>query len=183
MSDVYEDLKLCWEGLKMEHCQRIFSAAVWPHLTGGGLLGYAKVRICADERWEFAEDGVGCLTVAVHELGQLVDIVAFPPDRPNHWLVRTGLAEFLGEDVLIEAEDNWNPENIPLVVPTVLEWLETKGRSICLVDPTPSALRRLRNLEAIEVPTREFGQVLRLEMSRPPRLPEITITKGARDAA
>lgn len=183
MINLYEDLKMCWDGLKLQHCERLFSPTVWPYLTGDGLLGYAKVSVSSGDRWDFAEDGIGCLTVAVHSDQQLVDIVAFPPSKPDQWLVRTGNGVFLGEDHLIEAEMNWNPEHIPLVVPTVLEWLHTKGQSICIVDPIPDALRRLRDLDALEVPTKEFGQVLRLQMSKPPRLPEITIVKGARDAA
>jgi hypothetical protein len=185
MTDLFADLKTCWSGLKLQHCERVLPRSVWPYLTQRGLLGYAKVRAGREDRWDFDEAGIGCLTVAVHaDDGALIDIVAFEPNKPNQWLVRTGNGYFLGENILATAERGiWTDADVPVVVPTPLEWLQMGGRAVCIVDPTPRSLARIRNLGTLKVPSPRFAQALRLQMSRPPRLPEIKILEREKHAA
>ena len=184
--NLFADLKTCWSGLQMQHCQRVLPQSIWPHLSKRGLLGYAKISVDSDDKWDFDEAGKGHLTVTVYsdeDSSEVADIVAFDPAASDRWYLRTGAAGFLGEHILAENERAWDYDQPPLVVPSPMEWLKAGGNAVCVINPSTSALARLRDLKMIRVPSARFAAGLRLQMSKPPRLPEIKVVGGIRRAA
>lgn len=148
-----------------------------------GLVGVSRVEISKDEKWAPADQGRIMLTVAVYEADAITDIVAFDPASPNEWFLRTGNAWALGINAIEAATDIFDASNSVFLHATPLDWLRYGMGGACVLDWTPEAINTLRAASKIEVPSPKFAQALRLQLSRPPRLPEIRTTDGMRHAA
>lgn len=147
-----------------------------------GLVGVAQVEIGKNDIWSPAEHGPYFLTIAVNEEEAVTDIVAFSPDKPNEWFLRIGSAWALGLDNILEAQTGW-PGSSVLLHETPLDWLRSGMEGSCVIDWTDDAIIALRSLPHIDVARPKFAAALRLQLSKPPRLPEIDITGGQKRGA
>lgn len=109
--------------------------------------------------------------------GALIDLVAWRSLRPDDWRLLHGDAWVLGEDELQRAE-GWPGERAPRMLRTPLDWLRAGGEGFVVVDWSSPEVHRLANLDEIEVPNRELGELLTREISRPRRLPKITVRRS-----
>jgi hypothetical protein len=114
------------------------------------------------------------------EDGCIIDLIAFKPDDPDAWCNRVGNCWALGMDDINTARDAWGSL---FLHPTPLDWLRSGGRGACVVEWNHEARSTLRNVGEIDVTSPKFAQALRLELARPPRLPEISIKRMRRGAA
>jgi hypothetical protein len=103
-------------------------------------IGTARVAPLADGTFDYADDGLAACLVAVVDHWRepddagVVDIIAFSPDDPSRWWLRTGAAYALGAHLLDLCEPI-------LVVATPVEWLSHAGEALCILDwskPSPA---------------------------------------------
>lgn len=153
-----------------------------PEIFGAGILGFANAEVGRNDFWQPASHGPRCAVIAAIEEGIILDLIAFDPAAPDVWFIRTGNAWALGMDAVTEVSRSWNGGEL-LLHPTPLDWLKARGVGACVVNWTDDARRALRDLPAINVSSPKIAQALRLELSRPPRLPEIQVKRWRRDAA
>lgn len=146
-----------------------------------GLVGVSQVEIAADETWSPSEHGPYYITIAVSEADAITDIVAFSPDNPNEWFLRRGAAWALGMDH-INAALAW-PDTVVSLSSTPLDWLRAGMGGACVIDWTLDAMNTIRSLQEIEVSSPKFAAALRLQLSKPPRLPEIAVSGDKKNAA
>ena len=58
---------------------------------------------------------------------------------------------------------------------TPLDWLRSGCSGACVTQWTPESRAAVRQVEAIDVTSPKFARALRLELTRPPRIPEIEV--------
>ena len=122
--------------------------------------------------------GEPCLLVPVTEDGALVDLVAFPRSAPSDWLLRTGngwalgLADSIGSHMWAEKVRLFD---------SPVDWVRGKRAGICVVDWESPEVRSLDVLPRVICSPR-IGSLLRRALTRPPRLPQISLME-ARHAA
>ena len=146
-----------------------------------GLVGVSQIEIAANETWSPSDHGPYYLTIAVNEAEAVTDIVAFAPDKPNEWFLRRGSAWALGMDH-INGALAW-PDTIVSLSATPLDWLRADMWGACVLDWTTDAIDTIRALQEIEVSSPKFAAALRLQLSKPPRLPEIAVSGDKKNAA
>ncbi|MBK9661479.1 MAG: hypothetical protein IPO68_16530 [Chitinophagaceae bacterium] len=146
-----------------------------------GLVGVSQIEIAANETWSPSDHGPYYLTIAVNEAEAVTDIVAFAPDKPNEWFLRRGSAWALGMDH-INGALAW-PDTVVSLSATPLDWLRADMWGACVLDWTTDAIDTIRALQEIEVSSPKFAAALRLQLSKPPRLPEIAVSGDKKNAA
>lgn len=146
------------------------------------IVGVSQVDIDKADNWSPAQTGPFYITIAVSEREAITDIVAFSPDAPDQWYLRRGSSWALGLDEIAAVQSGWHGASL-FISPTPLDWLRAGMRGACVIDWTRDAMDTLRSLSGIQVADRKFAQALRLQLSKPPRLPEINVFGGKRDAA
>lgn len=151
-----------------------------PELYAAGLVGAACIEVARNNSWQPVESGRRCIIVPAVEHGIILDLIAFNPGDPDAWCSRVGNAWALGMDDITAARDAWKTL---FIHPTPLDWLRSGGRGACVVEWTHEARMCLRDMGEIDVTSPKFAQALRLELARPPRLPEISIKRMRRGAA
>lgn len=173
--------------LQLRHCQRLAALGVrdWPAMTQDGLLGMTRASVGPDDLWTPDDAGQPHVCVAVVEDGAIVDIVAFRPDQPDAWALRTGNGWALGVDNVQAARSGWTEEQWTLHLhATPLDWLRASCIGACVIDGFSfQASAEIRDCKALKVDDARFARALRLQLSKPLRLPEIAVTRGARHAA
>lgn len=158
------------------------------HAIGAGILGIAEVQELSGDLWQPCEGGTKMVTVAVTEGGSfwdggtITDIVAFDPTSPTRWLLRTGDAWALGFDHIDYAQGDLNGDALAIHA-TPFDWLSAGMAGCCVINWTHKARTTLRDLARLQVHSPRYAQALRLELSRPPSLPEITCVGERRRAA
>ena len=181
------EMRAAADAITLPQCQRLSVMGItsWPDLTQHGLIGVAACKISGDF-FNYDEGGPLHVVLPVERDGVLVDLVAFDPANPNLWGLRTGDGAALGDCRIEEALSarGW-PDAVPLyLTPTPLEWLRAQCRGACIIDGfTPETCTRLRGLDDIAVSSKAFERALRLQLSKPPRIPEIHLAEGRRNAA
>ncbi|MFD1610824.1 hypothetical protein ACFSCW_03300 [Sphingomonas tabacisoli] len=113
----------------------------------------------------------------VRVAGELIDLIAWRPARPDKWLLRTGAAWALGED---HAIGDWDGALDLHARP--LDWLRAAGSGLCVLDWNAADVRQLANVQTVRVSNPAVGRTLITALSRPARLPTIE-TMEARLAA
>lgn len=131
-----------------------------------GFLGIGHARFCKDpscERWEPAEGEAGAtevLILPVHEGETIIDLVAWRPDRPRRWWLRTGagMGVVLGHQHHVTAQ--WEDTAL-LLHETPADWLAAGGEGACILDWRPESVRAaLSFLTEFTVPSIELGERL-----------------------
>lgn len=154
-----------------------------PELHADGMIGVSRGLIDKRDFWAPDESGSRLLVTPLIEDGAVVDLVAFDPKQPNAWFLRTGHGWALGADTIARASSYW-PGDEPLVLhATPMEWLASGCEGACVSQWTDEARRTIRMLHACEVRSSEFARALRLELTRPPRIPEIQVRRWQDRAA
>lgn len=147
------------------------------------LIGVTTGAIDRRDFWQPDEAGRRLLVTPLTEAGAILDLVAFDPKEPNAWYLRTGHGWALGHEAMERASQGW-PGDAPLVLhATPMEWLASGCEGTCVVQWTDEARRTIRDLAACEVRSSEFARALRLELTRPPRIPEILVRRWQNRAA
>lgn len=152
-----------------------------PLIIQSGLVGVTQAEIDKNDIWSPSDQGPYYITIAVRDGEAVTDIVAFSPDKPNEWFLRRGVAWALGLDKINDALA-W-PETVVPLAATPLDWLRSGMVGACVIDWTPDAVEAIRALQQIEVSSPKFAAALRLQLSKPPRLPEIAVSGDKKNAA
>ncbi|MGN6374863.1 MAG: hypothetical protein ACTHMG_04840 [Sphingomonas sp.] len=145
-------------------------------LVADGRIGVVKANVERDDFWSPDEGGKSMIVTPVVEDGRTIDLVAFLLSDPDAWYLRTGDGWALGAEAVADAATAWDSEGGQMHLhPTPVEWLRSGGAGACVIRWTDEARATLRNVPAISVASPVVARKLRLELARPPRLPEITV--------
>lgn len=174
---------------EMRHVRTLLRGGFNPAVAhGAGILGIAEVEELTGDLWHPCEGGTVMATIAVMENGSfwdggtMTDIIAFDPAQPKRWLLRFGDAWALGFDEIEHARGDWNDSTLTIHA-TPFDWLQSGMTGCCIVNWTNEARSIIRDMPRLKVHSARYAQALRLELSRPPRLPEITYHGEHRHAA
>lgn len=153
-------------------------------LMAAHLIGRCHAETDRYDFWQPADDGPIMLVTPAIERGQVIDLVAFNPAEPDAWFLRTGAAWTLGREAIDDAIGAWSghDDGVDLHA-TPLDWLRYGGDGACIVDWCDEARTTLRNVAKVRVTAPAMAHMLRLELTRPPKIPEITVTRLRRHAA
>lgn len=146
-------------------------------------FGVALIKTNPEGIYWPSDTGSPRLIIPCYERGDIVDLVALLPAKPDQWWHRTGAAAILGADLLLTCVKDHALE----VVSTPLDWLKAGGRAICVLDWGASfhELSPLRDWPELRVDSPRLAAAVRQALSRPAILPKITISSKEiyRDAA
>ena len=153
-------------------------------LIADGKIGVVAGAIEREDYWRPEEGGESMIITPLQEDSRTVDLIAMDPHDLNGWYLRTGIAWALGMDAIERAAAPWGENAEPLILhPTPAEWLRSGGEGACVVQWTYEARASLRRLGNITVAEPAIAHRLRLELTRPPRLPDIQVRRWRRNAA
>ena len=164
----------------------IAAGVSWQAITDA-VPAHARISVSTDNTFEFDEDGGNAFVVPVRvetpltpeasdpveaiRHGWIVDLVAFHPDHPARWALRTGTAEWLGcvEPQYLE------PEPVR-VWRTPLRRLQAGCRGLVLLSREPeSQYRMLSGLSAIGAEDQQHAAELRQQLDRAWPMPRVSI--------
>lgn len=158
-----------------------------PALFAAGMIGLDRVCIDAKDYWQPDEAGTQMIIVPASTSDQIIDLIAFDIAEPDAWYVRTGQAWALGMDDIDVACGAWPGVTEDLWLhPTPIDWLRAETTGACVVQWCDEARHQLRNLAGasnIRVSSPLTAQRLRLELTRPPHIPNIIVGRHHRRAA
>lgn len=185
--DIALEMETAAKRLTAHHLRHLtplgFSTQVIAHLTHYGMLGAVTVAFDGG-LWFPEEGGTSLLVTPLEEDGAVVDIIAFNPKVPARWAARTGVGWALGTDSLREIEQAWDDsERCLLLQATPTDWLRSGCHGISVVQWNDEARRTLLQIPKLEVQDRKYAQTVRLELTRPPRIPEIKMPRQRSRAA
>lgn len=145
------------------------------HFTGQGRLG--SVNVGFDHHlWVPEETGPTLMVTPLGEDGVIVDLIAFNPHEPANWAMRTGASWALGLDVLTDVNHAWTSSERHLTLhATPFDWIRDGGNGLCVVQWNDEARATLRKVPLLKVQDQRFAQLVRLELTRPPAIPEIAV--------
>ncbi len=116
------------------------------------------------------------MVVPLIEDETVVDLVAFNPHEPGKWALRTCASWALGMDAIEAVEHAWDDTERHLTLhATPLDWIRDGGNGLCVVQWTEEARSRLRKVALLKVDDQRFAQHVRLELTRPPSIPEFAV--------
>jgi hypothetical protein len=171
------ELRAAADKVRQQHIDRMASLGV----SGDALasLCYFDSHLAVAEVEEVSGLFVPCEGRPLHFLtpirsgGELIDLCAWRPSRPDRWLLRTGAGWALGEDAGI---GDW--EYVLDLHATPLDWIKSGGSGLCVLDWSSPDLHQLALLHTIRVCDPELGKTLISALSRPIRLPAIEIQEA-----
>ncbi|GLI99147.1 hypothetical protein [Sphingobium sp. BS19] len=147
------------------------------------LIGTVTVEVDSRDFWTPIDTGKAMVVTPLVEDGATLDLIAFDPKDPDIWFLRTGEGWALGCDAVRDAVQGWDSADKRLSLhATPLDWLRAGSSGACVTQWTPESRSAVRHVDAIVVTSIKFARALRLELSRPPRIPEIEV-KGAQSRA
>lgn len=163
-----------------------------PEVDALRAAGVSDATLCAettfvkgcDVTWHprrsFAADGPSrAFVVAVRDaFGEVVDLCAWPPDRPDRWARHEGAGFALGEEALGNAGTFAFGGSLR-VVRTPLGWLQAEGRALCILDPG-LAWHRLSNAPRLAAEDVEHGTELDALIQPPARSVRILVPGASR---
>ncbi|MCB4862335.1 hypothetical protein K7W03_22345, partial [Sphingobium sp. PNB] len=145
----------------------------------------AQVKAEIDDRdfWTPSDDGQRLIITPLEEGGQIVDLIAFDIKTPDVWYLRTGNGFALGAESIEAASHGWGAADQRLILhATPMDWLRSSCFGACVTQWTAESRAAVRQVPAIDVGSPKFARALRLELTRPPRIPEIEV-KGMQSRA
>lgn len=134
-------------------------------------FGVCRARDVGDGLYSPGE-GEPHLVLPVREDGDLVDLCAFRSSAPEKWLLRSGQGWALGLERGLERHTWGDP--VALAV-SPLEWLRHGAGGLCILDWDAPELTYLLGVPNLVCSTREQASHLRAALSKPVRLPNISI--------
>lgn len=152
-------------------------------LIGDSMVGIVAAEVDKRDIWTPIETGKTMIATPLEEEGQIVDLIAFDIKCPDIWYLRTGAGWALGSEAITAAVQGWGAADQRLELhATPLDWLRAGCTGTCVTQWTPESRAAIRSVEAIDVASPKFARALRLELTRPPRIPEIEV-KGMHSRA
>jgi hypothetical protein len=142
--------------------------------------GAARIIDVDDGLYAPSDEGKPHLILPVFEEGELVDLVAFNSDQPLAWLLRLGTGWSLG---LIDGFERHSWDQEVRLWASPLDWLRADRDGLCILDWSAPEVLELARLPTIRCQNRLLAERLKQALSRPYRLPTITIGQDLRDAA
>ncbi|MBA4754574.1 MAG: hypothetical protein H2050_07070 [Sphingobium sp.] len=154
-------------------------------LIAESMIGITAAEFDSRDFWTPVPTGKIMIVTPLEEDGRIADLIAFDPTDPDTWYLRTGTGWALGHDHLDEISRNagW-PDTQQWVDlhATPLDWLRAGCTGACVTQWNAESRSRLRHHDRIHVASSKFARALRLELTRPPRIPEIEV-KGTQSRA
>ena len=130
--DCYAEFLAALRAMKNHHVEALAKAGVGlAELLGVDWVGVARILIDDDDIYHPSEDGRPAVIVAVWDMEEIVDLVAFRLDDEGHFWRRRALLGLLGLPIAEWcAEFDW-----PLSIYTSpLSWLRHGGAGVCVLD-------------------------------------------------
>ena len=125
-------------------------------------------------------DGAPHVVQPVVTGGAIIDLCAWRSTHPDDWRLLRGVGWLLGADAVDYASE-W-PQDGPIAMHRrPLDWMAAGGDGFCVLDWSAPEIRTLAHLDAIDFPDAELRDALFAVLSKPPRLPRVTI--GRREYA
>lgn len=153
------------------------------HLLEDASIGVVKASVDAKDFWTPEETGRTMIAVPLIEDGHISDLIAFDPNEPAVWYLRTGTGWALGAENIAAAVNGWSDREMTLLIhSTPMNWLRAGCEGCCVSHWTDEARATIRHVKRIAVTSTRLAQYLRLELTRPPRIPEIEV-RGMRSRA
>lgn len=179
-------------------------------LAGG--FGVARIAPQRSGLYELAAEGEAVVVLPVHfghapsRANSLppappIDLLAFKPEKPSAWWLRSGEAALLGMGALHDAQDaaceramvqRWNrtmrgeapvPDAPPLrLFPDPLAWLRAECGGAVVVNWALAAYD-LEGVERIECDNQALRAMVREALVRPPRLPVLSLASSVEEVA
>lgn len=147
-------------------------------LSDGWSLGIAPAAKASEGLYQ-PSDGPPHLIIPVWEDGALIDLCAFRSGVPDWPLLRTGNGWALGLERGLEAH-TWGPAAL---VATPLDWLCRGGRALCVLDWAAAEVSYLRDVPHLVCQSEKLASMLLGALTRPQRLPQISVEEAQRAAA
>lgn len=197
MIDLLSELRHAADGVRQPHLDRLKALGVslgWLADCDVYPFGISRCEPAGEGLYQMG-DGALHLIIPVLEDGVLVDLCAVRSDDPSNWLLRTGNGWALGVEKGIGPYVWYAPASVDgagnvrhqVGKPThifsdPLDWLQGRGEGICILDWSAAEVRYLDVLS--EVVCSDHGTAVLLEraLTRPTRLPKISIMEAARVA-
>lgn len=146
-------------------------------------IGLTHVEVDRADFWTPMDTGKPMIVTPLEEDGFTVDLIAFDIKEPDFWYLRSGAGWALGSEAVTAAAQGWDASDKRLVLhATPLDWLRSGCNGACVTQWTPESRSAVRQVDAIDVTSPKFARALRLELTRPPRIPEIEV-KGMQSRA
>lgn len=120
------------------------------------------------------------LILPVFENCNLVDLVAFTSDKPLAWLLRLGVGWSLG---LLDGLERHSGEDEVRLWASPLDWLRAGCDGLCILDWSAPEILELARLPNIRCQDSKIAELLRDALTRPYRLPNITVCEDLQHAA
>lgn len=147
-------------------------------LVQHNMIGMVNVETDRRDCWTPLPEGKAMVVTPLEEGGKIADLIAFDPQAPDIWYLRTETGWALGAGHLHEIERNigWSETQqwVDLHA-TPLDWLRAGATGACVTQWNTESRLSLRMHQRLRVASNKFARALRLELTRPPRIPEIEV--------
>lgn len=153
-----------------------------PSLIGQSLIGTVHAEVDSRDFWTPIETGKPMVVTPLEERGEMLDLIAFDPSVPDVWYLRTGAGWALGCDAVADASEGWDADQHLTLHATPLDYLRAGCTGACVTQWTSESRAGIRQVHWVDVASPKFARALRLELTRPPRIPEIEV-KGMHSRA
>ena len=106
--------------------------------------------------------------------GAIVDLCAWRSTHPDDWSLLRGVGWLLGADA-VDYACEW-PQDGPIAMHRrPLDWMAAGSDGFCVLDWSAPEIRSLAYVDAIDFPDADMRDMLLAVLSKPPRLPRVTI--------
>lgn len=153
-----------------------------PSLIGRNLIGTVQAEVDSRDFWTPIDTGRSMVVTPLEDCGDIIDLIAFDPAVPDVWYLRTGAGWALGSDTIADACEGWDADQHLTLHATPLDYLRAGCTGACVTQWTPESRAGIRQVHWVDVASPKFARALRLELTRPPRIPEIEV-KGMHSRA
>ncbi len=135
----------------------------------------ARVTWRPRRRFDLGGDSRALIVAARDCVGNVIDLIAWPPARPERWARYEGQAFCLGEAAMADAA--LSGAVLP-VVRSPVSWLAMAGRGIVILDPA-EAWRRLGQVPRLAAEDLAHGRELERLIEPPRPMAEILVPRNA----
>jgi hypothetical protein len=197
MIDLLAELRTASRAVRQPHLDRLKGlgvsvawAAQQSHDSGLPPFGVTAAEDAGDGLYQPSEGALHMVLPVVDD-GALVDLVAFRSNDPGNWLLRTGHGWAMGMEQGMSrwlwsapADPSARPPRYQLGQPPTLfsdplDWLRGGGEGICVLDWGAPEVRYLDVLPELVCSTPAVRALLIQALSRPARLPKLSILEAA----
>lgn len=185
MPDLYPELKRATFAVRQPHIDRLKArgadmlaiAEMGRHFHP---FGVERVIDAGGGCYIPSDEGEPWVILPVYDDWELVDLVAFPTSAPDNWLLRLGVGWLLG---LNDGRPSLENQETVRLHRSPLDWLRAGGDGISILDWSAPELFTLNDLAGIVVDDPGVKRQLVAALTRPVRLPNITISQEVKLAA